>query len=305
MLRNMNTKQMQYVLTLSETLNFSQAAERIGITQPALSKQIQYVEKEFGVKLFDRNHSPLTLTPAGEYFVRNAKELLYKEEQLRKELGQFKSGESGCLVIGVTPFRSLYLMPELTKKMREKYPGVRVVIREVPSNQLRKEAAEGKYDLAVVNLPVDTSLLDTIPLEQDTLALAVHNSLAADLPVSDGGKYITLDFEQAAHLPFVVLSEEQELRQLFNRLCAASDFYPTIAAEVMGVTSAWAMAQAGVGATLLPLQFVRNRQFDNNLSLYIVKNSLYSRQPVIVTRRGQYRTPYADYAIRVLSTNEG
>ena len=61
---NMNTKQIQYVLALSETLNFSQAAERMGISQPALSKQIQYIEKEFGVKLFDRNHSPLTMTPA-------------------------------------------------------------------------------------------------------------------------------------------------------------------------------------------------------------------------------------------------
>jgi len=300
----MNTKQIKYVLALSETLNFSQAAEQMGISQPALSKQIQYIEKEFGVKLFDRNHSPLTLTPAGEYFVRNAKELLYKEDQLRKELGQFQTGESGCLVIGVTPFRSLYLMPNLVKKIRNKYPGVRVVIQEVPSNQLRKDAVEGKYDLAIVNLPVDTSMLDVIPLEPDTLVLAAHNSLTEKLPAGDGENYVTVDFSQVAHLPFVVLSEEQELRQLFNRLCAASDFYPTIAAEVMGVTSAWAMAQAGVGATLLPLQFVHNQKFDNELSLYIVKNSLYSRQPVVVTRRGQFRTPYADYAIRVLTRSE-
>ncbi len=300
----MNTKQIQYVLALSETLNFSQAAERMGISQPALSKQIQYIEKDFGVKLFDRNHSPLKLTPAGEYFVRNARELVYKEDQLHQALEQFRTGESGCLVIGVTPFRSLYLMPGLVKKIRARYPGVRVCLQEVPSQQLRKDAAEGKYDFAIVNLPVDTSLLEVTPLEQDTLVLAVHNSMAEKLPVTGDGEFLTVDFSEAAHLPFVVLSEGQELRQLFNGLCAASDFYPTIAAEVMGVTSAWAMAQAGVGATLLPLQFVHNQQFDSNLSLYIVKNSIYSRQPAIVTRRGQYRTPYADYAIRVLTEGE-
>ena len=77
---NMNTKQIQYALALSETLSFSQVAEQLGITQPALSKQIQHLETELGVKLFDRNHSPLTLTPAGEYFVRNARELVYKED---------------------------------------------------------------------------------------------------------------------------------------------------------------------------------------------------------------------------------
>ena len=161
----MNTKQLQYVLALSETRNFSQVAEQLGITQPALSKQIQHIEKELGVKLFDRNHSPLTLTPAGEYFVRSAREMVYQEKQLRKAMEQFHSGDSGRLVIGVTPFRSLYLMPELVKKIRARYPGVSIALHEVNSAQLRKDAAEGKCDLAVVNLPVDTALLDVIPLE--------------------------------------------------------------------------------------------------------------------------------------------
>ncbi len=300
----MNTKQIQYALALSETLNFSLTAKQIGVSQPALSKQIQYLENDLGVKLFERNHNPLTLTPAGEYFIRNARELVYKEEQLRKSLGQFQTGESGRLVIGVTPFRSLYLMPELIKKIRNKYPGVCVSLQEVPSAQLRKEAAEGKYDLAIVNLPVDTSLLDVIPLEQDTLVLAVHNTMLDKLPTTFDSKSSVIDFGQIQELPFVVLSAGQELRQLFDRLCTVADFHPIIASEVMGVTSAWAMAQAGIGATLLPLQFVHNQQFDNNVSIYVVKNSVYSRQPVIVTRRGQFRTPYADYAINLLTGQE-
>lgn len=297
----MNTKQIQYALALSETLNFSQVADQLGISQPALSKQIQNIENELGVKLFDRNHSPMTLTPAGEYFVRNARELLYKEEQLRKALSQFQSGESGRLVIGVTPFRSLYLMPELVKQLRNQYPGVCVSLQEVNSSQLRKDAAEGKYDLAIVNLPVDTTLLDVIPLEPDTLVLAVPNTMAKRLPAATEGKHPTIDFDLIKDLPFVVLSPGQELRRLFDGLCTTTDFHPTIAAEVIGVTTAWAMARAGVGVALLPLQFVQNQYFDDNLSLYVVKNNLYSRQPVIVTRRDQVRTPYVDFAIRFLT----
>ena len=140
-----------------------------------------------------------------------------------------------------------------------------------------------------------------IPLEPDTLVLAVHNSMVEKLPVNCDGKYPEVDFSQIQELPFVVLSPHQELRKLFDKLCAAADFHPVIAAEVMGVTSAWSMVQAGVGATLLPLQFVHNQHFDNNLSLYTIKNSIYSRQPVIVTRRGQFRSPYADFAIRLLT----
>lgn len=297
----MNTKQLQYVLALSETRNFSQVAEQLGITQPALSKQIQHIEKELGVKLFDRNHSPLTLTPAGEYFVRSAREMVYQEKQLRKAMEQFHSGDSGRLVIGVTPFRSLYLMPELVKKIRARYPGVSIALHEVNSAQLRKDAAEGKCDLAVVNLPVDTALLDVIPLEPDILVLAVHKSMAEGLSVDTDGKNLSVDMSKLQDVPFVALSPGQELRKLFDGLCTAADFQPTIAAEVVGVTSALAMARAGVGAAVLPLQFVHSQNFDDNLALYAIKNSLYSRQPAVVTRRGQARAPYAEFAIRLLT----
>lgn len=297
----MNTKQIQYAIALSETLNFSQTAEQLGISQPSLSKYILNIENDLGVKLFDRNHSPMTLTPAGEYFIRNARELVYKEEQLRKALDQFRSGESGRLVIGITPFRSLYLMPELIKKIRSRYPGVQVCLQEINTTQLRKEVSEGKVDLAIVNLPVDNSLLDVTPLEPDTLVLAVPNTMATKLPDSVEGQYPTVDFSEVKDLPFVVLSPGQEMRQLFDRLCTAADSQPTIVAEVVGVTTSWAMARAGVGVALLPLQFIHGQHFDDNLSLYIVKDSLYSRQPVIATRRGQVRTPYADYAIRLLT----
>ncbi len=297
----MNTKQIEYVLALAETLNFSQVAQRLGISQPALSKQILHLEAELGVKLFDRNHSPLTLTPAGEYFVSNARELVYRDEQLRKGMERFRTGKTGRLTIGITPFRSLYLMPELVKNMRDRFPGVQVVLKEMSSAPLRKAAAEGKFDLAIVNLPVDTALLDVTDLEPDTLVLAVHNGMAGMLPAIKDGESMTVEFSQLREVPFVALSAGQELRQLLEGLCAAANFHPIIAAEVVGVTTAWAMARAGVGAALLPLQFVHSQNFDQDLSLYIVKNSLYSRRPVIVTRRGQVLTPYAEFAIELLT----
>lgn len=300
----MNTKQIKYVLALSETLNFSQVAEQFGISQPALSKQIQHIEKDFGVKLFDRNSNPMTLTPAGEYFVRSARELVYQEEQLHKAMAKFQSGDSGRLIIGVTPFRSLYLLPELVKKIRNRYPGICISLHEVNSAQLRKDAAEGKCDLAIVNLPVDTALLDVIPLEQDILVLALHNTLAKELQIADDRNNMTVDFSQLRDIPFVVLSPGQELRSLFDGLCSAAGFIPIIATEVVGVTSALAMVQAGVGAAVLPLQFVHSHKFDNNLSVYVIKNSPYSRQPAVVTRRGQVLPPYADFAISLLTDQE-
>ena len=293
----MNSRQLQNAILLSQVLNFSQAAQQLGITQPSLSKQILTLESELGVKLFDREHTPLKLTPAGAYFFPRAKELLYHETQLHKAMAQYEAGESGRLVIGVTPFRSLYLMPELVKKVKQRFPGVQVVLHEAGRAQLKRELTEGNCDFAIVNLPLDESLLDVTPLEPDTLVLAVPDALVHHLPAGQ----TSIDFAEVGNLPFVVLGKSQELRQLFDKLCAASGIEPNIVAEVVGVTTSWAMARAGVGAALLPLQFVRNEHFEKNLTFFTILQNSFSRQPAVVTRRGQYISPYARYAMDLLT----
>lgn len=297
----MNSKQMQYAITLSQTRNFSQAAQQLNMTQSALSKQIMALEKELGVKLFDRNTSPVSLTPAGEQFVREAKDLLYREEQLLQTMSRYGSGESGRLVIGISPFRSLYLMPDLIRRLREKYPGIQVELQETGSAQLRKNAAEGKYDFAIVNLPVEEALLDITPLEPDVLVLAMPKALAANLPCENKDGIAKIEFSDCRELPFVVVSKSQEMRQLFEKLCAAANFHPNIAAEVVGLSTAWAMVQAGVGASLLPLQFLKADKHSSNLALFTLKDNPYSRQPVVVTRRGHILPDYAEYAISLLT----
>lgn len=294
----MNTKQLQYAVELSKSLNFSQTAEALGISQPALSKQILHLEQELGLKLFDRTTMPIQLTAAGAHFLRQAQELLYREDQLLRSMEQYKTGERGRLVIGISPFRSLYLMPRIVKKIRQQYPGVEVILHEAGSDQLRREAAEGKFDFAVINLPVDESVLDVTPLEPDTLVLAVPRALTDRLP-DPAAK--TVDIRDCKKLPFIVEGQGQELRLLFDKLCAAADLTPDVAMEVVGVNTAWAMAQAGIGATLLPLQFVDHDTLDDAVTLYTLQGDVQTRQPAIVTRRGQYLSDCAAYAIQLLA----
>lgn len=296
----MNARSLKFAVVLSETRNFSQAAQQLGVSQPTFSKQIIGLENELGLKLFDRNKSPLELTPAGEFFVEKAREMLYTEDQLQKTLEQFKNGENGTLTIGVTPFRSMSLMPELVKKIKAMYPGVKVVLHEANAGQLRKNAAEGVCDFAILNLPVEDPGLEVTPIAPDALALAVPNSLVTELEHPEKKTGETINLWEAKRLPFVTLGQGQELRQLLEKLCAADGFYPDISAEVVSITTAWAMARAGVGAVLLPLQLAEMESTDENLRLYPLEEGLYSRQPAVVTRRGQYVSEYAAYAIELL-----
>jgi len=299
----MNSRQLQYAVMLSEIRSFSQVAQELNISQPALSKQILNLENELDVKLFDRSSTPVSLTPAGEYFIEEAKLLLHNQTQLLHSMERFRTGQDGRLRIGITPFRSLYLMPEVVQKIKQAYPGIQVVLHEAGVDRLRKEAAEGQFDFAVVNLPVDESVLDVIHLEADTLVLAVPAQLAENMPETTPAEPALIAFSDCTHLPFVVVGQSQEMRQLFDRLCAREGVHPNIAAEVVGITTAWAMANAGVGAALLPLQFVKSRLFEQNLKLYRIKNTEYIRRPAIVTRHGQYLSPAAKYAIELLTQN--
>lgn len=292
----MNSRQLQYAVLLSEIGNFSQVAERLNITQPALSKQILSLERELGTQLFDRERNPVTLTAAGEYFIREAKELLYRQTQLIKSMEQFSRGDKGQLVIGITPFRSAYLISEAVRKVRDRFPGVEVKLAEEGSEALRKDAAEGKFDFAVINLPVDESRLDVTLIEADKLALVMPRDM---MPAHIDGE--ETDFSFFRDVPFVVPGAGQEMRQLFEKLCACSGIRPQIAAEVVNLTSAWEMACAGVGAALLPLQFVRGKDKKGTMSVVRLKNSFSMRQPAVVVKKGRYLSEYARYAIKLLT----
>lgn len=297
----MNARQLEYAIRLARVRNFSQVAEELKISQPALSKQILNLESELGVKLFDRNTNPLKLTPAGEHFVQEAQELLYREDQLLRSMERFRSGEAGELIIGVTPFRSSYLMPGIVAKLRRKFPGIRVRLAEYGSDILRREVAEGRYDLAVVNLPVDESVLEARPLEKDQLVLVLRRELLEKAPSLRGQE--SVDFAQCGELPFVVVGQTQEMRQLFEKLCARAAIHPPIAAEVVGLTTMWDMACAGVGAALLPMQFVE-RKAGEEMAILPLRELIYSRQVAVVTKRGQYLSEAARYTIDLLEGRE-
>lgn len=294
--RTMNSKQLQYVLMLSKTRNFSKVADELGISQPALSKQIMGLEKELGVKLFDRDTAPLTLTAAGEFFLEKAKKILSEEELLVKAMEGYKEGDRGKLVIGVPPFRSLYMMPDVVVALKEKFPLLQTVLVEQGISVLGKGLLEGEYDFAIMNLPVDESEFEVFPLEKDELVLAVPNSLR-HLACEKDGKIRLADCK---NVPFVTVGKEQEMRKLFDKLCTKAGITPRIYAEVTGVNTAWEIVKKGIAATILPRQFVKREAGLYDVTLLGLRGTSNSRQPAIVMRKGQFVSEYAKFAIDIL-----
>ncbi len=296
----MNSRQLQYAVLLAKARSFSQVADELDISQPALSKQIISLEEELGVKLFERT-TPLTLTAAGEYFVSKAEHLLLEEEHLLKTMERYRTGESGKLVIGISPSRSLYLMPAFFRAMKARFPRLQLILREGSTSLLHKGICDGQYDLAILNLPVDEAQLDAHPMKQDSLVLVVPNQLLPLIPDLPSTPDVPLSLSQCSQLPFITLGPGQELRKQFDMLCAQAALEPDIQLEAGSVIANWAMVQEGFGAALLPQQFISNF-ISENVSMFPLLQVASSRQPAVVLRRGQYVSPYAEYAIRLLQT---
>ncbi len=297
----MNSRQLQYAIALSENLNISQTAERLNISQPALSKQILSLEEELGVMLFDRTVTPLKLTFAGEDFIRGAKDLLFREERLKRSMEDYKEGEKGSVIIGISPFRALYFISDIVKKLQEKYSGLKVILKEMGSAQLHKEAAEGLVDFSIVNLPADANMLDIIPLHKEMLVLAVPKVYANGLKqVKNDDKLSSVCLGDCKNVPFIALGRKQELRQLFDKLCVTNDFTPDITTEVVGITTAWSLCNAGVGACVLPFRFIEGNAIGKDIEIYSLKDAEILREPAIIMRKGAHISKFAKDAIDLI-----
>lgn len=294
----MNFRQLEYTVILSQVLNISQAAEHLGITQPALSKQILSLEKELGISLFNRNTVPLTLTEAGENFIREAKDILAKSDELKRSMEQFKTGEKGRLTIGISPFRATYFLSEIIKELNEEFPLLQVVLSEKNSAQLQKDTIDGLVDFSILNLPVDENLLDVIELESESVVLAVPEKYAKELNFTKrkNDKLPMISLSDCNKVPFIVLGNGQELRTLFDKMCETSKFAPNITTQVIGVNTAFSLVKSGIGAAILPSKFVLSNITDG-VSVFKIKNTPVIRQPAIVMKRGRYLSSYAKSAI--------
>ena len=134
-------------------------------------------------------------------------------------------------------------------------------------------------------------------MEPDRLVLVVPEKIAKSHPVLKSTA--TVSFHQCRDLPFVVLSPGQEMRTLFDKLCQQTEVVPDIAAEVVGLTTAWRMVKNGVAATLLPHQYVSGAE--DGVQLYALSDSVDLRRPAIIIKRGQYLSEYARFAIQQLT----
>ncbi len=153
----MTLAQLYYIVAVDNFRHFGTAASHCFVTQPTLSMQIQKLEEEFGVIIFDRSKQPITTTDIGVKIIKQAKTIITESEKLQNlidtETGQFK----GTLKIGVIPTIAPYLIPLFIKYFVDTYPSIELIIDEITTNEILNSLDKDLIDIGILALPINNS----------------------------------------------------------------------------------------------------------------------------------------------------
>jgi LysR family hydrogen peroxide-inducible transcriptional activator len=160
----MTITQLKYVLSVAEYQNFTIAAEHSFVTQPTLSMQIQKLEEELDVKIFNRSKKPIELTEVGKKIVEQAKVIVDESTRISDIVHQQKGYVGGEFKLGMIPTIMPALLPMFLNNFTKKYPKVKLIIEELTTEDIIKKLTDGHLDAAIVATPLENEAIIERPL---------------------------------------------------------------------------------------------------------------------------------------------
>lgn len=249
----MELRQVEYVVSVAEHGTFTQAAQSIPVSQPALSQGIQSLERELGIELFARIGRTVRLTAAGNAFLDPARRLLREARSVRDAVAAVAGMEQGQLDVVCLPTLAVDPMVELIGRFRRQHPGITVRVREPEdAGSLTDLVASGEVELGVAELPVTVAGLTGEPLlDQEIVVVCPPGTL---LP-GKGRRRVGLEVVSRHRL--VATPPGTSTRGLAEDALGAAHLRPEIAVETEHREAIVPLVMAGAGIALLPEPMAR------------------------------------------------
>jgi DNA-binding transcriptional LysR family regulator len=237
--------ELRAFVTLAEQLHFGRAADRLHITQPALTKQIQRLEEAVGGALVLRGYREVQLTPAGEVLLPRAERLLQESAAALDTARRAVRGQLGVLRIGFGLATIQKLLPDLLLQFRSTLPGVELRLRDMATPAQVAALVRGDLDVGFVRLPVIDPRIDTQPILRERLValLGTHSRWNS----RDG-------LRSASQQPFITIARTSSASFYDHviAVCRAAGFTPNIAQEANELFTMMMLVQGGMGIALAP-----------------------------------------------------
>ncbi|WP_034914711.1 LysR family transcriptional regulator [Erwinia sp. 9145] len=255
---NIELRHLRYFIAVAEELHFGRAARRLNISQPPLSQQIQALEQQLDARLFARTNRSVQLTPAGEHFLHDARQIMQSVTLAADKASRIHHGHQGELRIGFTssaPF--IATVSDALFTFRQRYPHVHIQMQEINTRQQLEPLLDGRLDLGVMrNTPLPDVLNHQLML-REPLCAVVHRAHRL------AGKE-SISVSELANEPFVFF-DPQVGTALYSETLAMLQRYgivPDIAQEVGEAMTIIGLVATGLGVSILPASFRRIRLDD-------------------------------------------
>lgn len=247
----MEFRQLRTLLAIADTRSFTRAAERVHLTQAAVSAQIKALEAETGVPLFARVNKKVFLTEAGEILVQHAERLLKAHDEALLALKELGEAETGRLRIGTaSTMASNDMLPAILAELKRAYPKAQVTVRRATSTDIVAQILQNDLDIGLVSLPVEASNIRAEVLQRDRLVAIMQpaHALAHQRSISPG---------QLAAEPLILGEQGGNTRRLIDLFLAKSSVRPEVTMELGSMMSIKRMVEHGLGLSLVPRSAVR------------------------------------------------
>lgn len=244
----MTITQLQYVLAVAEYQNFTKAAQKVFVTQPTLSMQVQKLEDELDVKIFDRSKKPIELTPVGIQIIDQAKNIVNESNRISDIVDQQKGFVGGEFRVGIISTVMPTLLPMFLANFVNKYPKIQLKIEELTTDAIIEKLKDGHLDAGIAATPLEDEIISEKPLYYEPFVAYVTPN--HKLHQQDSIKPQQLDPED-----ILLLEDGHCFKDNILNICKNSKFtdhHKKFHLESGSFETLTRLADEGLGMTLLP-----------------------------------------------------
>jgi DNA-binding transcriptional LysR family regulator len=243
----MNFKQLTYFMAVADELHFGRAAERLGIAQPPLSRQIKQMEDEIGAILFNRGRSSITLTQAGERLQTRGRDILTMLDDTRLEIKRIGQGAEGRLRIGFVGSSTYGILPNIIKSFRASYPSVNLSLSPMNNAQLHRQLIGREIDVAFSRPALNDPDFAVKKLMDEALIIALPDSV-------DTGSRRVADLRRLATHNLILYPEypRPSYADVVINACQEAGFDVPLRVFTMDLQTALSLVAIGEGVCIVP-----------------------------------------------------
>ena len=308
-------KNTDHIYSIYKEKSFSKAAEKLHISQPALSSTVRKVEKEAGELIFDRSTSPITLTPFGMQYIKAIERLRLLEKELEDYSQNTKALKKGSLSIGCSVLSVPWLETDAIASFKLKHPGVTVKVLSTSAMESKQMLDRGELDLIISESILDSKEYNVQHCYHEHLILAVPknypiNKKFQNKALSQNERMENTDFlldgkainiRDFKDIPFILLSEKNYLRTCTDGIFMEASITPDITMEVEHSANALVFASYGIGATILSNRLTLDSSVTEKLCFYRIESQKPSRPAFIYYKKDSYVTSAMETFIKEFS----